>query len=119
VDALFRYFNERHGKGSAGYRPGEKIAVKYNLVDCAGAETAGNTSFPAPQVVLALLRQLVRNAGVSASDVTFFDTGNTCRTVREKCKAEFPDVRFMGWNKSTGQEKYVRDTQWTCGGRSP
>ncbi len=113
-DALFRYFNERHGKGSAGYRPGEKIAVKYNLVDCAGAETAGNTSFPAPQVVLALLRQLVRNAGVSASDVTFFDTGKYVpKPVREKCKAEFPDVRFMGWNKSTGQEKYVRDASWT------
>jgi hypothetical protein len=113
-DALFKYFNERHGKGSIGYRPGEKIAVKYNLVDCAGAETAGNTSFPAPQVVLALLRQIVRNAGASASDVTFFDTGKYVpKPVREKCKAEFPDVRFMGWSKSTGQEKYARDTSWT------
>ena len=113
-DALFRHFNERHGKGSAGYLPGEKIAVKYNLVDCAGAETAGNTSFPAPQAVLALLRQLVRNAGASAADITFFDTGKYVpRPVREKCKAEFPDVHFMGWGKATGQEKYVRDTQWT------
>jgi hypothetical protein len=113
-DALFRFFNEKHGKGSAGYQPGEKIAVKYNLVDCAGQETAGSTSFPAPQVVLALLRQLVRNAGAAASDITFFDTGKYVpKPVREKCKAEFTDVRFMGWGKTTWQEKYVRDPKWT------
>jgi chitinase len=29
-DALFRYFNEKHSKGSVGYRAGEKIAIKFN-----------------------------------------------------------------------------------------
>ena len=29
-DALFRHFNETHKKGSSGYRPGEKIAIKIN-----------------------------------------------------------------------------------------
>jgi hypothetical protein len=113
-DALFRFFNEKHGKGGTGYQPGEKIAVKYNLVDCAGQETAGSTSFPAPQVVLALLRQLVRNAGAAASDITFFDTGKYVpKPVHEKCRAEFPGVRFMGWAKTTWQEKYIRDPAWT------
>ena len=29
--ALFKYFNSNHGKGSVGYTPGEKIAVKIDL----------------------------------------------------------------------------------------
>lgn len=29
-NAIFRHFNNGHGKESAGYRPGEKIAIKVN-----------------------------------------------------------------------------------------
>ncbi len=29
--ALFKYFNEQHGRGSVGYTSGEKIAIKINL----------------------------------------------------------------------------------------
>jgi hypothetical protein len=29
--ALFQHFNRTHGRGQAGYRPGEKVAVKLNL----------------------------------------------------------------------------------------
>ena len=32
--ALFRHFNRTHGRGDAGYRPGERVAVKLNL-NCA------------------------------------------------------------------------------------
>ena len=29
--ALFKNFNQRHGKGSVGYKEGEKIAIKLNI----------------------------------------------------------------------------------------
>jgi hypothetical protein len=113
-DALFQHFNERQGRGLVGYQPGEKIAVKINLVDCGSPGTAGSTSFPAPQVVFALLAQLVRRAGADDADITFFDTGKYVpSSIVDKCRKEFPDVHFMGWGKTTRQEKYVRDANWT------
>ena len=33
-DALFRYFNQMHGKGNIGYKSGEKIVIKVNFVGC-------------------------------------------------------------------------------------
>ena len=62
--ALFRHFNRTHGRGDAGYRPGEKVAVKLNL-NCAKREpnpTAG--PYNTPQLTMALLRQLVKQAHV-------------------------------------------------------
>jgi hypothetical protein len=29
--AMFHYFNRTHGRGNAGYKAGEKIAIKANL----------------------------------------------------------------------------------------
>jgi hypothetical protein len=33
-DKLFKHFNKTHGRGSGGYRSGEKIVVKVNFVGC-------------------------------------------------------------------------------------
>src|ERR1700745_124287 len=30
-NAIFKYFNRTHGRGNAGYRAGEKVAIKANL----------------------------------------------------------------------------------------
>jgi hypothetical protein len=110
-DALFKYFNEKHGKGSIGYQPGEKIVVKINLNQSYSPGNPGNASFTSPQVVLSLLRQLVNKAGVQAGDITFYDLIRFAPDpIYTKCKGEFPDVHFMGWTGSNGREKYVRDT---------
>lgn len=110
-DALFRYFNEKHGKGSVRYQAGEKIAIKINLNLIGGLGNPGNASFPSPQAVLALLRQLVNKAGVQAADITFYDTNRYVPdAICTKCKNEFPGVHFMGWSQINGREKYVRDT---------
>ncbi|HEX9934288.1 MAG TPA: DUF362 domain-containing protein, partial [bacterium] len=109
--ALFKDFNEKHGKGSIGYRAGEKIAVKINLNQISNTGNPYNASFTSPQVVLALLRQLVHNAGVKASDITFYDLIRVVPDpIYTKCKNEFPDVHFMGWTQANGREKYIRDT---------
>jgi hypothetical protein len=112
-DGLFKYFNQRHGKGTTGYQPGEKIAVKINLNQCSeyNFNNPGNSSFTSPHMVLALVRQLVYKAGVADSNITIYDLIRVMPTpIFAKCKGEFPGVHFMGWADTLGREKYVRDT---------
>ncbi len=108
-DAIFRYFNQMHGKGNVGYKSGEKIIIKVNFVGCIriwdDSATATiedynlrnadymNTS---PQMIIALLRQLVDKAGVNQADITVGDT--LCYFPNEfydMCHQQFPDVRYL------------------------
>ncbi|MEW6753186.1 MAG: DUF362 domain-containing protein [Candidatus Latescibacterota bacterium] len=107
--ALFRHFNRTHGKGEAGYRAGERIAVKLNL-NQVRSYSPGNASFTAPQLVLALLRQLVLEAGVPDSLIAFYDvTRLVPDAVLAPCRAEFPHVRFVDWAGAPGREAYRVD----------
>jgi len=82
-DAIFKYYNQNHAKGSLGYQTGEKIAIKINLTTCnarSGTSTVDingtyeknnnydghwlNSIDAAPQLLLSLLRELVNTAGV-------------------------------------------------------
>ena len=113
-DALFRNFNERHGRGSVGYQAGEKIAVKINLNQISDSYNPGNASFTSPHVVLGLLRQLVHQAGVQPGEITIYDLIRYVPdAIYSRCVAEFPGVHFMGWAAKNGREKYVRDTATT------
>ena len=113
-DTLFRYFNIQHGKGNIGYRAGEKIAIKINLVQSSAPPFyggVGNICFVAPQLAFAVLRQLVNVAGVKDSSITIYDTDRYVPDpVYTKCKTAYPGVHFMGWDALNGREKYARDT---------
>ena len=84
-DRLFRYHNETLGKGRVGYRTGERIAIKVNFVGfIAGAKSVNPDTYAiqslsdymntSPQMIVALLRQLVRQAGVKEQDISVGDT---------------------------------------------
>ena len=93
--ALFRHYNRTHGRGDAGYRPGEKVAVKLNL-NCSKREADPKQGlYNTPQLTIALLRQLVNQAGVREADLVIYDAS---RLVNESifipCHAEFPGIRF-------------------------
>jgi uncharacterized protein (DUF362 family) len=108
-NGLFKHFNRTHGKGSSGYKKGEKIVVKVNYVGCMqawrGDTVTGiddynlrsadymNTS---PQMIIALLRQLVNEAGVNEADITVGDT--LCYFPNEfynMCHEEFSNVHYL------------------------
>ena len=105
-DALFRHFNLTHGHGDVGYTPGEKIAIKVNLVACGPGGAVDpltcdmvslldymNTS---PQVMLALLRQLVYQAGVAPADIAIGDP--VClfpNQYYDPLHSEFPEVTYL------------------------
>ena len=78
-DALFRYFNKTRNGADAGYKPGEKITIKFNSNydhkkdNWAAATKKGMCS---PHVINALVRQLVNVAGVPGRDITIYDVAN-------------------------------------------
>jgi hypothetical protein len=110
-NALFRNFNQTHGGGNAAYRKGEKIAIKVNFVGCIFTERnidpatyalGGrrldymNTS---PQMIRALLRQLVKNAGVNQEDISVGDPLSLFPSqYYDLLHGEFPNVHYIDYN---------------------
>jgi hypothetical protein len=81
--ALIEHFNQQHGHGKSGYKRGEKVTIKVNLVGCIigwGVDPktydlvrAPDYMSASPQMILALLRQLVHAAGVRPEDISVGD----------------------------------------------
>ena len=106
-DAMIRNFNRTHGNGDKGYKRGEKVVVKVNLVGCiiggGGVDPAShelvrqldymNTS---PQMIVALLRQLVKGAGVREEDISVGDPLSLFpNQYYDYCHREFPGVHYL------------------------
>jgi hypothetical protein len=76
-DALFRHFNQTNGFGDVGYQYGERIAIKINMNQDAGAPISPGwgpgAGMPSPHVVYAMLNQLINRAGVPGSSITVYD----------------------------------------------
>ena len=118
-DRLFRYFNETHGKGNAGYTSGEKIFIKVNYVGCiavwsrrpiTGIEDYNLRSMDymhtSPQMIIALLGQLVNEVGVNEEDITVGDT--LCYFPNEfynMCHEKFPNVRYLDYLGKFGRTR--------------
>ena len=112
-DAIFKYYNSTHSRGSIGYTEGEKIIIKLNLNW--SSDGSGNMSndcpISSPQMVYALIKQLVSKAGVQPSDITIYDLIRYLPTpIYNKLKTEFAGIHIMGFLAGPGRELYVRDT---------
>ncbi|MCC6352420.1 MAG: DUF362 domain-containing protein [Verrucomicrobiae bacterium] len=96
--ALFRHFNGARGRGSAGYSPGETIAIKINCNNTTNYADNDHQLDASPHAVLSLLRQLVHRVGVPPERITVYESPNTAPTriipdrVFNKGHAEFPAV---------------------------
>ena len=116
-DRLFRYFNIEHGRDDRGYLAGEKITIKVNLVTCIyflesiNPETYDKISYldkadTMPQMIVALLRQLVLMAGANESDISVGDT--LCYFPNQWWNiihAEFPEVQCFDQMGSFGRNR--------------
>lgn len=93
--ALFKHFNKSHGKGSKGYKPGETIAVKLNMNNAiTHRDTIELNS--SPFVTLALVRSLVRDAGVREQDIIICEPSRAITdSIYDKIHREFPSVVFI------------------------
>jgi hypothetical protein len=106
-NALFRFFNQTRELGNAGYQRGEKIAIKLNSnQDRPGAWRFG-AGLPSPQVVYALVHQLITVAGVPGRDITLYDASRyigdpTYDKVRANPDPSFQAVRFLVSERMAG-----------------
>ncbi len=102
--ALFTSFNAAHGRGTVGYQPGQTVVIKVDLSNSINRSIAGvtddnyynntidtsnNNHMPvmyeyystaanepsvSPQAVIALLRQLIDQAGVPPTNIYLYDS---------------------------------------------
>jgi len=128
-NSLFKHFNRTHGRGDVGYRPGEKIAIKVNFVgliwrgravnledyDLERQRDYMNTS---PQMMLALLRQLVKTVGVKETDVTIGDSlACFANEYHKVLHDEFPNVRYLDHQGKFGRIAAKQSSiplHWSC-----
>jgi uncharacterized protein (DUF362 family) len=108
-DSIFHSFNRTHGRGDVGYTPGEKIAFKINLTN----ESASNRERPrrmdaTPQLLNAILDQLVNVVGVSEFDITLGDPYREFRQeYRDLVMSKFPGVYYVDGDGGDGVEQTV------------
>lgn len=113
-DMLFKHFNENHGKGNTGYTPGEKIYVKINVTNscCSMSGTTKTGNYDrmdsTPELLLALLKQLIEEVGVAQEDIYM---GDPFRTFRDEyytlCHEHYPDVNYTDGLGINGRYKTV------------
>ena len=104
--SIFKYHNLKRGKGDVTYKKGEKIYLKLNRTAASGAinqEYVRQKDIPlalafetSPQIVLAMLRQLINVAGVPQESIFVGDTmRNLYQDEYLKYTAEFPKVNYL------------------------
>lgn len=128
-DALFKYHNRNRDKGNVGYKVGEKIVIKVNFVgfifthggvnpDNYDLETKKDYMNTSPQMLLALLRQLVNEAGVEQTDIAICDSlAYFANEYFDIIKKEFPGVRCLDRTGKFGRVKMKESSvplYWSC-----
>ncbi len=103
-ESVFTYFNSTHDKGDVGYAGGEKIFIKINAVHAWNVnedlsikndKAYGNVD-TSPQVILAVLRQLINKAGVPQEAIFIGDPfTNIFKHLHDKLYAEFPGIHYI------------------------
>jgi hypothetical protein len=94
-NALFKHFNQTRNLGNAGYRPGEKIAIKVNSNQDRPGNWRMGAGLPSPHLVYALLHQLITVAGVAGQDIPLYDASRYVGDpIVDKIKAN-PDANFQ------------------------
>jgi hypothetical protein len=92
-DAIFRNFNSSRGRGDRGYARGESIVVKVNLNGLGNGLRNINTS---PQVIHALLSQLVDVVGVPQEKIALGDPNIPfLESMYFTVTRDFPRVKYM------------------------
>ncbi len=108
-DAVFKYYNQNHGKGNVGYNTAEKIAIKINCNNTrdSHAQSVNNIN-PSPQLLMAVLKQLVNTAGVLQANITVYDASRYITdNIYNYIKNAFPQIVFVDGYGGNGRVQRV------------
>jgi hypothetical protein len=104
-DALFRFFNKTKRDTETGYKSGEKVAIKINQNNTYAHES-NNEINANPQLILALLKSLVNEAGIPQENISVADPSRfITNNIYDKCHAAYPNVHYIDHNGGEGREK--------------
>ena len=119
-NALFKYFNNEHGKGDVSYKVDEKIFIRTNQVSAASGTYDKNTfeildqkrygmAETSPQVVLAILRQLINGCGIKQENIAVGDPmKHMYKHVFDMWHKEFPNVVYIDSDAKLGRTAPVK-----------
>ncbi|MBN1599413.1 MAG: DUF362 domain-containing protein [Bacteroidales bacterium] len=118
-DAIFRYFNNTHDNGDVGYTSGEKIYIKINLTTTGGSVDSNYDRWQnfdqmdaTPEVVLAILKQLVDIVGVAQSDIYIGDPFRKFPNMYwDMCYPVYPSVNYCDGYGNYGRHQTVPTTE--------
>jgi len=128
-ERLFRHLNLRRGKGDSPYRPGEKVLIKPNWVGMIWREGSVDPETytlvrrqdymnTAPQMIIALIRQLVESVGVRPADVSVCDTlAYLVHEYYDVLHAAFPEVQYVDFAGKFGRIQVQPSSvpfYWSC-----
>src|SRR3984885_1537915 len=103
--AIFHYFNRTHDRGNAGYKAGEKIAIKANLNNTTDHGTIDRLN-SSPHLILSLVRQLTGPGKVPQTSITVFDSSRFIPgNLYDKIHHEFPGVMVVDHTGGEGRVK--------------
>lgn len=126
---LFRHLNVQRGKGRVSYRAGERIVIKPNWVGMIWREGAVDPESytlikrqdymnTAPQMIIALVRQLVENVGVKQNNITVCDTlAYLVHEYYSILHRAFPSVNYEDYAGKFGRSKVNFSSvplYWSC-----
>jgi hypothetical protein len=106
-DKLFRNFNIRHGKGKTGYQSGEKIVIKINTTNTSETQFEYGARMDAtPEVLYAVLKQLIEEVGVKQEDIVAGDPFRVfANPLWDLCHNDFPNVHYIDALGKNGREQ--------------
>lgn len=126
---LFSHFNKARKGVAEGYQSGQKIAIKPNWVGMIFRENVvdpetyrfirrENYMNTSPQMLLALLRQLVDEVGVKPGDIVICDTlAYLVHEYHDILRAHYADVVYMDYGGKFGRVKVEASEiplYWSC-----
>ncbi len=118
-NSFFRNFNRTGGRGERGYRTGEKIVIKLNCNADGKGVPWGNAGYPSPQVVYAMVRELIEVAGVPGSCITLTDPSRYINDIlyakiRSNPKPDFQQVSFADKAGGPAPQRVKAEPDMNC-----
>jgi hypothetical protein len=122
---IFTFYNKNtRGISNRNYQAGEVVAIKINLNNSSDKKT-DNQSDATPQLVLAMVRQLVNTARVPQSNIIIYDVRRSIYpAMLTTVWKEFKDVRFLQessasknqpFNPAYGDHHGIEGADWVEG----
>ena len=103
--ALFKHFNQKHGRGNRGYKKGETIAIKLNMNNAITHHDTIELN-SSPFLTMALVRSMVQDGGVRQQDIILCEPSRAITdSIYNKVHRAFPDIRLIDNIGGDGREK--------------